>query len=154
MVHYFIRQVHFRFNDSEGRLESHCISTKFEIMFDASNMLLITINGTLRHSIKIQLEAVYKAALTGLSAGLDTILPEPESLVSKSWDPAIGTTYCLATSPPTNSPSGRGRVGLRRASITMSACSRTPRASVTSEYSSNRKKRFCKSHATRHPSTL
>ena len=52
-------------------------------MVDASDVLAVTVNCTLSNSIKIQLEAVYKAALTGLSAGLDAILPEPESLVSK-----------------------------------------------------------------------
>ena len=156
MVHYFIRQVHFRFNDSKGRLESHCISTKFEIMFDASNMLLITINGTLRYGIEIQLEGVDEAPLTRFCADFDTVLPVSMCVLLDSvrFKLVVDVTYCLAISPPIHSPSGRGRVGSRRASIMMSACLRTPCASVTSEYSSNRKNRFIKSQPTRQPSRI
>ena len=54
-------------------------------------------------------------------------------------------THCLISSPRITSPSGRGLLGFRRASVQTSTILRTPSLSSTSVYSSTRKKTFRKS---------
>ena len=62
--------------------------------------------------------------------------------------------YCLANSPPTHSPLGRGVWGLRIASMILSACFRTAVALAGSEYSSKTKNNCIKSQPMRHPSGM
>lgn len=151
MFYDFVWNIHVHLQYVERWSRTDCPSSNLQVAGNITDMRSRTIFCLLCRAMQVLLPSVEKPSLECRSRDCDCTRPEPVDVCKKLLHVRMvfWSTYCLATSPPIHSPSGRALSGLRRASMIMATWLHTSAASDLSECSSNMKKRFMRSHALR-----